>query len=130
MEVLIMSEEKKQILDMLQQGKISTDEAMKLLDALEVGEEPIKQTVNKDQLKDHFLRIKVKDKNDIVNVNLPLTLVSAGLKIAEKFDSRIKEIEALKDIDFDEIIKLVKNGEQGKIIEVKTDSETVEIYVD
>lgn len=120
-------EERKQILQMLKEGKVSTEEALQLLDAVEVGDQPIK--VKDPSLKNRFLKIKVKSDSETVNVNLPLSLVTAGLKIAEKFDSRIQS-DALKDIDMDEIIDAVKNGAEGKIVEVESDSEIVEIYVD
>jgi hypothetical protein len=79
-----MSEERKKILEMLQQGKITVDEAEKLLAALSSPEE--KETeAGKAGCK--YLRIQVEpspgsESQDRVNIRVPMKLIRAGLKWA------------------------------------------------
>ena len=79
-----MSEERKKILDMLSQGKISTEDAEKLLSALAKDGGPGADAVKKE-LK--YLRIMVEPgpnskEHDRVNIRVPLKLIRAGLKLA------------------------------------------------
>jgi hypothetical protein len=61
-----------------------------------------------------------------VNVNLPLGLVRAGLKMGARFSSE------LNDVDFEEILIAIQEGAAGKLVEVEdaAGGERVEIYVD
>jgi len=62
-----------------------------------------------------------------VNVTVPMGLLSAGLRIAERFAP-----EELGDIDMQELEELLASGVDGKFIEVtdEEDNERVEIYVE
>jgi len=81
-----MNEEKRKILDMLAQGKITVDEAEKLLTAVgEPSEETAPVAGGKRQWK--YLRVLVEpgpgsENNDKVNVRVPFKLIRAGLKFA------------------------------------------------
>jgi hypothetical protein len=79
-----MNEERKKILEMLQQGKITVDEAEKLLAALSSPEET-GPGAEKPACK--YLRVQVEpgpeSKNqDRVNIRVPMRLIRAGLKWA------------------------------------------------
>lgn len=79
-----MSEERKKILEMLQQGKITVDEAEKLLAALSSPEET-ESGAAKPACK--YLRVQVEpspgsEDQDRVNIRVPLKLIRAGLKWA------------------------------------------------
>ena len=80
-----MSEERKKVLDMLAAGKISADEAERLLDALQdktAGASP--QTALAKTLDDlpQYLFVKVDSVDgDKVNIRIPLKLVKAGIKL-------------------------------------------------
>jgi hypothetical protein len=79
-----MSEERKKILEMLQQGKITVDEAEKLLAALSSPEET-ESGAEKPSCK--YLRIQVEpgpgsEDQDRVNIRVPMKLIRAGLKWA------------------------------------------------
>ena len=80
---------------------------------------------------DMVLRIRVdSNEGDKVTVNLPMKLVKAGLKIGMKMP-QISGNEALKDIDFEEIIKLVDEGLVGEIVTVESaDGDHVRIFVE
>lgn len=121
-----LKEEKMQILKMIEDGKITSKDGLELLSALEEKEDlPIAKPSK-------WLKIKVIDPEDNtkVNVNIPLALVDVGLKMASKFSPELKDSD-LKDIDFNEIAELIKNGAEGKIIDIESDSgEKVEIVVE
>jgi len=122
------SEERLKILAMLEEGKISADEAATLLRALEGGRRarpaPAGTTGRKQ-----FLRVQVTDTISgapKVNVTLPMGLVSAGIRMAERFAPN------LEGFDMQELEELLASGAEGKLIEVldEADNELVEIFVE
>ncbi|PKL67154.1 MAG: hypothetical protein CVV28_07040 [Methanobacteriales archaeon HGW-Methanobacteriales-1] len=120
-----VSEERMQILEMVEEGKINTKDAMELLDALERNLESIKPKTEAKWLK---VRVKTMDDNPKVNVNIPLSLVDVGLKLAKKFDPKLEE-SGLDQIDLDEIIEAVKNGAEGKIVDVEDEENQTKVQV-
>jgi len=79
-----MNEERKKILEMLQQGKITVEEAEKLLAALASPEET-KSDAEKPAGK--YLRVVVEpgpqsENHDRVNIRVPMKLIRAGMKWA------------------------------------------------
>ncbi len=76
---MMMNEEKSRILKMLEDKKITADEAMKLLDALDRTE----SRPTDRELKKKWLHIRVeKDGRQTVNLKLPLSLLKFGFKFA------------------------------------------------
>ena len=80
-----MNEERKKVLEMLAEGKISADEAERLLDALEKkAPETSPQTALTESLdnlpKYLFVKVDAVD-GDKVNIRVPLKLVKAGIKL-------------------------------------------------
>jgi hypothetical protein len=81
-----MNEEKRKVLDMLSQGKITVDEADKLLAAIgEPSAEPELDAAGKRVWK--YLRVLVEpgpgnESGERVNVRVPRKLIRAGLKFA------------------------------------------------
>lgn len=123
-----VSEERMQILEMVEEGKINTKDAMELLNALETNQEAITPKKDAKWLK---IRVRTMDDNPKVNVNIPLSLVDVGLKLAKKFDPKLEE-SGLDEIDLDEIIEAVKNGAEGQIVDVEDEENQtkVKIYVE
>lgn len=124
-----LKEEKKQILKMLEEGKITSEEGINLLEALEntAGEE---HTLNTGKPK--WIKIKVFEPNDKakVNVTIPISLVDVGLKIANKFSPDLKE-SGLDENDLNEIYASIKSGTCGKIVDIESDNgEKVEIVIE
>jgi len=79
-----MSEERKKILDMLSEKKITAEEAERLLSAISREQESGTGTARKEP---RYLRIMVEpgpdSRNpDRVNIRVPLKLIRAGLKLA------------------------------------------------
>ena len=80
---------------------------------------------------DLVLRIRVDSVDgDKVTVNLPMALVKAGIKLGMKMP-QVSGNEALKDIDFEEIIKLVDEGLVGEIVTIESaEGDHVRIFVE
>lgn len=95
-------------------------------DIIRVVEEPLRKSFNQ-----MMLRIIVNSSDgDKVRVNLPMTLVKAGLEIGMNMP-QVNGKESLKGIDFDQIIHLVEQGVVGKLVEVESsDGDLVEIFVE
>jgi len=80
-----MNEDRKKILEMLAEGKISVDEAERLLEALKKNTTEITpQTAQTETLnnlpKYLFVKVDAVD-GDKVNIRVPLRLVKAGIKL-------------------------------------------------
>jgi hypothetical protein len=127
-----MENEKLQILKMVESGKISSPEAVRLLEALESHSPHELEKVNAGPSKKKYLKIRVFDSEggkSKVNVSLPLGLVRMISKIIPH--SAKMELDN-KNIDLEEILSAVENVEDGKILEVQDDedNERVEIVIE
>ena len=112
------------VLNRLAAGEISPDEATQLL---RVSSRPAPPRVQSRT--DRWLRIRITDLDtgrQRVNVNLPLSWVEVGLSFGARYNSE------LAGIDLDEILEQIRNGADGKLVEVEDldDRERVEIFVD
>ena len=131
-----MSENKKKILEMLAQNKISADEAYRLLNVIESGEsgnESASKASTTVKEKARYLRVTVlpdsenehSDKVDRVNVRVPMSLIRAGIKLTSLIppEARGKVNEALREkgIDFD--VRNVKPEDIEELIEALSDLE-------
>lgn len=129
-----INEEKMQILKMIEEGKINSTEGLELLDAIESkdSQEVITHN-NSSNYSAKWLRVRVKAEDDKtkVNVNIPISLVDIGFKIATAYSPELKADE-LKGIDFEEIINAIKNGAEGKIVDIydEESNTTVEVFVE
>lgn len=120
--------EKLQILKMVQEGKITVEEASKLLDALE---KPNKETLGISTSPAKWLKIRIKDEDSSkVNVTLPISLINLGLKLGSKFSPELKA-SGLSEDDLNEIFTAIKNGETGKIVDIQGENgEMVEVTIE
>lgn len=103
-----MIEEKKRVLEMLSQNKITVEEAERLLAALEGSSETGEEPSNKSAPK--YLRVQVepagpKSAGDRVNIRVPMNLIRAGLKwasfIPKHAQGKIQNALTEKGIDMD-----------------------------
>ena len=129
-----LTEERIQILKMLEEGKITVEEAAKLLSALETGSKTEKEAAHASGSSGRsarWLRIRVTNEaggKEKVAVNLPIGLVNVGMKIGTKF---VPELQDLDPADVNEAIEEIKRGASGKIVEVHDENgEHVEIFVE
>lgn len=136
-----MGDEKKKVLEMIQEGKISAAEGMDLLTALEEGEET---TGSATRLSKRFLRVRVDDaKENKVNIKIPLGILrvtskflNMGMKLIPEEARREMEEKGidLSAIDFEELVGLIDEGlSDGKLVDIDTDDAEgrtkVEVYV-
>lgn len=126
-----ISEERMQILKMIEEGKITASEALELINALEQTAENSVATVSSKQPK--WLKVRVKTMDDRVKskINLPLSLLDIGLKLGTAYAPDLKN-SGLDQLDLKEIMEAVKNGAEGKIVDIEDEeSQTkVEVYVE
>jgi hypothetical protein len=78
------------------------------------------------------LRVKVVDHaregRPAVNIKVPIGVVKWGMKMAQAFSPRMKDV----DLDWDGIDAMVQGGGTGKIVEVEDEAEhkTVEVWLE
>ena len=125
-------DEKIRILKMIEEGKITSAEGEKLLSAIDEKSTKIeKQKIDgaPKWLKIRVFEVDEKGKKTKVNVNVPIAIVETGLKIGQGFDENLDS--ALNGVDFNDIMEMIRNGAEGKIVDIETDEgETVEIYIE
>lgn len=136
-----MEEDRLRILKMIEEGRLTAEEATELLKALGDEESRPRPEQQARKGKRKMLRIKVDEaRGDHVNINLPLGLVKvfAGNGKLEKLipDAAKTEIKSqgidISALNIDEMIDMVERGElDEKIVDVQSDDGTVvEIYVE
>lgn len=142
-----MNEEISRILKMVEEGKIDSEKAMQLIEALKAGsKEPINldkalsNTFNYNNSQDNsktnskMLKIKIRSKeNDIVNVNLPLKFVSSMIKTFGKIPNL--NVNGMENVDLDAmtqtILEAIDGGMDGKIVDIQSgDGDIVEIVIE
>lgn len=125
-----MNEERMQILKMIEDGKISASEGLELMNALDQST-PEEGLVPRKPAKWLKVRVMTMEGKSKAKVNIPLSLVNVGLKLGVAYAPDLKE-SGLDKIDFNEVMEAVKNGAEGKIVDVEDDeSQTrVEVYVE
>lgn len=114
-----------QILKMLQDNKISADEAGRLLAALE---EPQVATVAGGA---KWIRVRVIDLDTgkaKVNVNLPIALIDVALNIGMKFIPE-DEMKQINGVDIHQLFDAIKLGAVGKLVEVEDEDEGIRVEV-
>ena len=95
--------------------------------------QPVVTLVPEDQrkdIKDMMLRIVVDSSDgDKVRVNLPMALVQLAMEMGMEMP-QVSGNDALKNIDWAQIMNLVRNGAMGNLVEVESaDGDIVRIFV-
>jgi hypothetical protein len=141
-----MSDNQKRILDMLAEGKISAEEAQKLLAAIGPGGDESKSTTPPRGAK--YLRVVIHPDPDApetddvrkVNVRIPISLIRAGIKFtslipaeaSEQVNAALKEkgidfdVRNLKPEDLEELIAAMHDLE----VDVQSGKEKAHVYVE
>jgi hypothetical protein len=126
------SDERMQILKMVENKQITVEDGAKLLAALEAKGNSGGPTVPppSPSTQGRWFRVRVTDLKTgrrKVNVNIPLGLVDVGLKMGAKFAPA-----GLEGLDMNQILAAIKTGGEGKIVDVEDeeDGEHVEIFVE
>ncbi|MBN1879356.1 hypothetical protein JW823_04520 [bacterium] len=127
-------EQKVRILKMVEEGKITSEEAVKLLEAMDetLDRQPSPSQVLKPKKFMRFLKIRIFE-GDLDKPKVRVALPIALLKLATKFipEDAKAEING-RNIDLDEILRAVDENTEGKLLEVHDDEEKtrIEIFID
>lgn len=108
---------------------VTTDEL--LSGKQELQEVRVLPPEERKDIKDMLLRIIVDSADgDKVRINLPLALVQVALDMGTEMP-QISGKEALKNIDLNQIMELVRQGAIGNLVEVESsDGDIVRIFVE
>ena len=136
-----MSEERKKILEMLANGKITTAEAEKLLNAVESKiDQTLQKEVSSQSKIPKYLFVKVDSTNgDKVNIRIPLKIIRAGIKLKslipqeaqDKIDEKLGEKGVnfkLEDICDENIHELMEALTEFEVNVEDRKGENVKIY--
>jgi hypothetical protein len=125
------SEERMKILKMIQDGVISAEDGIRLLDSID---QSVKKESSSSRSEDasklaRFFRVRVTDTNSgkaRVNVRLPVSVLSAGMKMGARFSTEIQ------GLDPNELMQYIREGTIGKIVDVfdEKDGEHVEVFLE
>ncbi len=126
-----MSEEKRIILEMVKDGKISVDEAEQLLEKANPGDSIDDTTVAKKPSSKKFLRIRVTEEDEVkVNIKIPMALAKVGLKFIPKGKLKVNG----EQISADQIMQMIQDGSEGEIVNIDTEDKgknvKVTIFID
>lgn len=124
-----MKQERKQILEMLAQGKIAPEDAERLLDKLDAseGERPSAATGSAGERSSRlkYLRVFVDSADgDKVNIRVPLALIKTGIKlgavlpdhVSHKLDESGVDLRGLVELEGEELYEALRE------LEVNVDS--------
>lgn len=116
------SEERLHILQMIQNGKITAEEGVRLLEALEKGDaRPIQGKAvsqGNETRPPRWMRVVVTDlktNREKVNIRLPANVIDAGYKMGARYTPNLNGITSNK------ILEALRMGETGKVIDVCDD---------
>lgn len=137
-----MNEERMKILDMLSQGKISSEEADKLLLATETQTKQMDLETKTSAFNDKFLYVNVEPKegkkSERVFVKVPFALLQAGLNIAglipKEAQTKINDTMQEKGMSFDfsdlkpENIKEIMTSLEQFTVDVDSEDYTVKVF--
>lgn len=131
-------ENKKRILKMVEEGKLSAEEAIKLLDVLDSNENS--DIVLKDEIVEDddffnikndgqkgkmlFVRVKGKDGSK-VKVNMPLEFIKIMGGIGVMYSNELEKY----NIDIAKLMDAIDNGLVGRIVEVEDGNDKVIVEI-
>lgn len=130
---MVTTPDRLKILKMIQEGKITAEEGMDLLDML--SDQPSRGNTGSTEAAktardtSHWMRVVVTDNvtgRVRVNVRLPVSLMSTGMKMGARF------APGVEGLDQSQLEEFIRSGTTGKIIDVYDDDEGehVEIYIE
>jgi hypothetical protein len=122
-----MSEERTRILQMVSEGKISAQDGVKLLNALQGSRSGTSRAEAGPMPR--WVRVRVTDVatgRTRVNVNLPFSLVQAAARLGARFTPQTDEL------DWEELIAAIRDGATGEIVDIEDEEggERVQVFVE
>ena len=123
------TEERMQILKMIEEGKISAADGAELLRALDKDSAAKSSEPLKGASAPRWFRVRITDTStgkNKVNVNIPMGLVNVGMKMGARFTPEIE------GVDLEQLFEEIRGGAHGKVIDVidNEEGERVEIFVE
>ncbi len=131
------SEERLKVLRLVDEGKLTAEEGMKLLESLStpkpkpaariVAPEPPAMPRSRNGAR--WFRVRVTDLATgrvRVNIRLPITVVTTGFKLGARFSTEVN------GLDMNTLMDSIRSGETGQIVDVYDDkeSEHVEVFLE
>ena len=119
-----MSDERLQILKMLEEGKISSGEAARLLEALKKGQRPTSDnSATRASLqtprKAKWMRIDIEESNgNRVHIKLPIPIIRAALRLGGHFNMGGFDSEELGPDILETLETALAEGEMGMLVDV------------
>lgn len=116
-----MKDEISRVLTMVEEGKIDKEKASELINILQGKNQPEPYLLKKEiPYGNKMLKIRVtSQEGDNVNVNLPINLVKAVLKVGTNIAEKIPEASKyVKDINVDLLIEAIENELDGQIVDI------------
>ena len=123
------TEERIQILKMIEEGKITAAEGAELLRALDKDSQNPKAEPLKGASAPRWFRVRVTDLatgRNKINVNIPVGLVNVGVTMGARF------VPDMQGNEYESLLQAINSGQQGKVLDVvnNEEGERVEIFVE
>ena len=121
------TEERLQILKMIEEGKITASEGAELLRALDQGKGGDAAAPLCGASDPRWFRVRVTDTKSgrtKINVNIPIGLVNVGIKMGARFAPELDQGQ------YAHLLEAIRGGRQGKVIDIQEEGEHVEIFVE
>lgn len=120
------SEERLKILNMVQEGILTPEEGLRLLEALERHPtQPAPPAASQARWM-HVLITDLTSGKTRVNVRLPVAVLNTGLRMGARFSTDINQI------DMGQIKDAIRNGSTGKVMDIidEEDGEHIQIMLE
>jgi hypothetical protein len=121
---MVNDSERIKILKMIEEGKISPAEGVRLLEQGETGSRP--PAAEASPAGPRWLRVLVTDTlsgKAKVNVRLPVNLVNAGVKLGARLSTEMDEV------NMEQISESIRNGYTGVVLDVVNTDEDEHVQI-
>mgnify|MGYP003488211424 FL=1 len=114
-----MSDDIKRVLKLLEEGKINSDQASELIDAVKEEKSLTQTGIQRTDINDKNLKINVlKEGKNKVNLSIPLRFARAIMRATGKLPVKV---HGIKEMDLNNLKAAIETGSDGKILDFKTD---------
>ncbi len=83
------------------------------------------------KLEELTFRVRIlSEDGDKISINLPMTLVKVGLEMGVDIVPNYQGAESMKKLDLAQVLELVEWGAVGKLVEMESDGDFIEVVVE